>query len=86
MRGYFDRFMDAFRRRMRQAIRKMNEMELGVDDLSARIEGRLIRLSGVAQSREAASRAVEMFKQLVEVDNILDAIRIADSPASQQKA
>jgi hypothetical protein len=84
MRGLFDRFMRAFNIRMRMAIRYMNRTDLGVENLSARIEGRFIRLSGVAQSREAAARAVDLFKQLVEVDNILDAIRIAEPPSEQK--
>lgn len=76
MRGLFDRFMRAFNQKVESAVRRVNRMDIGVRNFSARIEGRCIRLSGVARSRDAAARAVEVFKQLAEVDNILDAIII----------
>ena len=85
-RGLFDRFMLIFTRKVDSAIRRIDAMNLGVRDLSARIEGRVIRLSGVAPSREVASRVVELFKQFAEVDNIRDAISIARPPASSAKA
>ena len=86
MRGIFDRFMRAFNRKVQAAIRRIDQMELGVENLSARIEGRFIRLSGVAPSREVASRVIELFRQFAEAENILDAIRIAKPPTTEAKA
>jgi len=82
IRGFLDSFMRRFERRVDSAVRRINEMNLGVHDLSARIEGRWIRLSGVAPSREVASRVIEHFRQLVEVDNILDTIQVHRPGAS----
>jgi hypothetical protein len=76
IRGFLDSFMRRFERRVDSAVRRIDAMNLGVRDLSARIEGRWIRLSGVAPSREVAARVIEHFRQLVEVDNILDTIRV----------
>lgn len=84
--GLFDRFMQIFTRRVEAAVRRIDAMNLGVRDLSARIEGRFIRLSGVAPSREVASRVVDLFKQYAEVDNIRDAIRIVQPPVSGVEA
>jgi hypothetical protein len=84
--GLFDRFMQSFNRKVESSVRRIDAMNLGVRDLSARIEGRFIRLSGVAPSREVASRVIDLFKQYAEVDNIRDAIRIVSPPASGAKA
>jgi hypothetical protein len=86
MRGIFDRFMRAFNRKLESAIRRIERMNLGVEDLSARIEGRFIRLSGVAPSREVATRVIELFRQFAEVDNILDAIKVMEPPANEAEA
>jgi len=83
--GLFDRFMQSFTRKVESSVRRIDAMNLGVRDLSARIEGRFIRLSGVAPSREVASRVIDLFKQYAEVDNIRDAIRIVGPPASGAK-
>ena len=84
--GLFDRFMQSFTRKVESSVRRIDAMNLGVRDLSARIEGRFIRLSGVAPSREVASRVIDLFKQYAEVDNIRDAIRIVSPPASGANA
>jgi hypothetical protein len=78
--------MRAFNRKVQSAIRRIDQMDLGVEDLSARIEGRFIRLSGVAPSREVATRVIELFRQFAEADNILDAIRVAKPPTTQANA
>lgn len=84
--GLFDRFMRTFTAKVDRAVRRIDAMNLGVRDLSARIEGRFIRLSGVAPSREVAIRVIELFKQFAEVENIRDAIRIVGPPASGVEA
>jgi hypothetical protein len=78
MRGLFDRFMTAFNRRVERAIRRIERMDLGVENLSARIEGRFITLSGVAPDREVSARVIELFKQYVGFDNILNAINVIE--------
>lgn len=78
MRGLFDRFLRALNHKMDSAIARIDCMDLGIRDLSARIEGRWIRLSGIAPNREVASRVIELFKQFAEVDNIRDAISVVD--------
>ncbi len=84
MRGLFDRFMKAFNDKMEAAVARIDRMDLGICDFSARIEGRWIRLSGIAPSREVASRVIELFEQFAEVDNIRDAISVADSTAPDE--
>ena len=81
MRGMFDRFMGAIHRRMRRAVQQIERMNLGVENLNATIEGKFITLRGQAPSREVATRVMEHFKQMVWVDNILNAIQIADPQA-----
>jgi hypothetical protein len=83
MRGLFDRFMRAFNQKLQSAIAQIDRMDLGVRDLSARVEGRWIRLSGVAPSREVANRVIKLFKQFAEVDNIRDAISVAENGAPE---
>lgn len=81
--GMFDRFMAILTRRLESSVRRIDAMNLGVRDLHARIEGRFIWLSGVAPSREVASRVIELFKQFAEVDNIRDAIRVVQRPPKE---
>ena len=78
MRGLFDRFMAAVNVRMRRAVRQIERMNLGVENLTATIEGKFITLRGVAPSRDVAARVMEHFKRMVGADNILNNIKIAD--------
>jgi hypothetical protein len=78
MRSLFDRFMAAVHARMMRAVRQIERMNLGVENLTATIEGKFITLRGVAPSREVASRVMELFKRMVGADNILNNIKIAD--------
>jgi hypothetical protein len=78
MRGLFDRFMAAVQVRMRQAVRQIERMNLGVENLTASIEGKFITLRGVAPSRDVAARVMEHFKRMVGADNVLNNIKIAE--------
>lgn len=78
MRGLFDRFMAAVQERMKQAVRQIERMNLGVENLTANIEGKFITLRGVAPSRDVAARVIEHFKRMMGADNILDKLKIAD--------
>ncbi len=86
MRSPLDRFMEAFRRRVEGAVRQIDRMEPGVENLTARIEGRVITLTGVARSREIAAMVIDRFRRAVAFDNILDAIRIAEPSTSDNGA
>ncbi len=81
MRGLFDRFMTAVQQRMERAVRQIERMNLGVENLNASIEGKFITLRGVAPSREVAARVMDHFKRMVWVENILNAIKIGDPQA-----
>jgi len=77
MRGLFDRFMAAVQVRMRQAVRQIERMNLGVENLTASMEGKFITLRGVAPSRDVAARVMMHFKRMVGADNVLNNIKIA---------
>ncbi len=78
MRGLFDRFMAAVQVRMRQAVRQIERMNLGVENLTASMEGKFITLRGVAPSRDVAARVMEHFKRMVGADNVLNNIKISE--------
>jgi hypothetical protein len=63
---------------MRRAVRQIERMNLGVENLTATIEGKFITLRGVAPSRDVAARVMEHFKRMVGADNILNNIKVAD--------
>jgi hypothetical protein len=63
---------------MRRAVRQIERMNLGVENLTATIEGKFITLRGVAPSRDVAARVMEHFKRMVGADNILNNIKITD--------
>ncbi len=79
MKSMFDRFMAAVHSRMTRAVRQIERMNLGVENLTATLEGKFITLRGVAPSREVATRVMELFKRMVGADNILNNIKITDT-------
>lgn len=72
-------FGKSFEEKVKDAVAKVSGMGLGVRNLSAKIDGKTVTLTGDAPSREITVRIMENFDKLVKTDNTLNAIRV-DSP------
>jgi nucleoid-associated protein YgaU len=78
--GLFDLFGKSFDEKVAAAISEMNAMNLGVRNLGAQVQGKVVTLTGEAPSREVASMAMQKLDEMVEPDNIINTIKV-DKPA-----
>lgn len=72
-------FGKSFDEKVKDAVTKLSGMGLGVRNLSAKIDGKTVTLTGDAPSREITVQVMENFDKLVKTDNTLNAIRV-DAP------
>ena len=78
--GLFDLFGKSFEDKVNEAITEMKAMNLGVKHLGARVNGKVVTLTGEAPSREIATMAMQKIDEMVSPDNIINSIKI-DKPA-----
>jgi len=74
--GFFDRFTKSFDDEVNEALEKVRNMGLGVEDLSAIVQDKIVTLKGRAPSMEIKSKVMEVFNQLVETDNTINLLEI----------
>src|SRR5512136_244373 len=85
-------FGNSFEEKVRAALEAIRGLGLGVADLDARIEGKVVTLSGTAPTMEVKTRVMQEFNARVETDNTLNQIRVAKaepvappSPAAEER-
>jgi nucleoid-associated protein YgaU len=67
----------SFEEKVRAALDAVRTLGLGVGDLDARVEGKVVTLLGTAPSMEVKTRVMQEFNARVETDNTLNQIRVA---------
>lgn len=72
-------FGKSFEEKVKEAIDRVNGLGLGVRNLGAKVDGKVVTLTGTAPSREISVQVMENFDKLVKTDNTLNAIRV-DAP------
>ena len=72
-------FGKSFEDKVKDAVSTISGMGLGVRNLGAKIEGKVVTLTGDVPSREVSVRVMENFDKLVKTDNTLNAMRV-DEP------
>ena len=72
-------FGKSFEEKVKEAVAKVGGMGLGVRNLGAKIEGKVVTLTGDVPSREVSVQVMENFDKLVKTDNTLNAMRV-DAP------
>jgi len=77
--GLFDLFGKSFEEKVNEALTQMKAMNLGVRNLDVEIRGKTVTLTGEAPSREVATMAMQKLDEMVEPDNIVNAIKV-DKP------
>jgi nucleoid-associated protein YgaU len=70
-------FGSSFEEKVRAALEAIRALGLGVADLNARVEGKVVTLQGTAPSMEVKARVMQEFNARVETDNTLNQIRVA---------
>ena len=70
-------FGSSFEDKVRAAVEAVRALGLGVADLNARVEGKVVTLQGTAPSMEVKARVMQEFNARVETDNTLNQIRVA---------
>ena len=81
--GFFDRFKKSFDDQVQEAITQINGMNLGTTDLGAKVDGKFVTLTGEAPDMGVKAKVMEVFNGLVESENTLNAIRIAEAAAPE---
>jgi nucleoid-associated protein YgaU len=70
-------FGSSFEEKVRAALEAVRALGLGVADLNARVEGKVVTLQGTAPTMEVKARVMQEFNARVETDNTLNQIRVA---------
>jgi len=74
--GFFDRFTKSFDDEVNEALEKIRNMGLGVENLSAIVQDKIVTLKGNVPSMDIKSKVMEVFNQLVETDNTLNLLEV----------
>ena len=72
-------FGKSFDDKVKEAVAKVSAMNLGVRNLGAKTEGKVVTLTGDVPSRDISVRVMENFNTLVKTDNTVNAMRV-DAP------
>jgi LysM repeat protein len=72
-------FGKSFEDKVKDAVNTISGMNLGVRNLGAKIEGKVVTLTGDVPSREISVQVMANFDKLVKTDNTLNAMRV-DAP------
>jgi nucleoid-associated protein YgaU len=85
-------FGNSFEEKVRAALEAVRGLGLGVADLDARVQGKVVTLVGTAPTMEVKARVMQEFNARVETDNTLNQIRVAKaesvvppSPAAEER-
>lgn len=82
-------FGKSFSEKVQEAVDIINRSGIGVENLRARIEGKVVTLEGLADSLEAKGRAMLEFNKLVKTENTINRIQVkaeAKAPAPPGQA
>jgi hypothetical protein len=80
-------FGKSFEEKVKEALAQVESMGLGARNLGAKVEGKVVTLTGECPSLEAKTTIMREFNALVETENTLNLIRIpAPTPAAPAAA
>ena len=76
-------FGKSFNEKVQDAVTALSKSGLGVRDLRATVEGKVVTLEGEADSLDIKGRIMVEFNRMVDTENTLNRIRIPEAPAAQ---
>jgi LysM repeat protein len=75
-------FGKSFGEKVQDAIAVLNKSDLGVRDLRATVDGKVVTLEGQAVSLDAKGRVMLEFNKMVDTENTLNRIQVQPAPAA----
>jgi len=72
-------FGQSFDEKVKSALSEMSGLR--IKGLDARVEGKVVTLTGEAPDKAAKAKAMQVFNELVETENTINMLRIAEAPA-----
>lgn len=79
-------FGKSFRQKVQEAVDRINSSGIGVRDLRAQIQGKVVTLEGLAESLEAKGRAMSEFNRMVATENTINKIEVKTAVPSPPAA
>ncbi len=73
-------FRKSFDEKVEEALDQINNMNLGVRNLGAKIDKKIVTLTGEAPSIAVSAATMEAFNEMVDTDNTLNTIRVDKPP------
>ena len=73
-------FFKSFKEKVDEAIDQINGMNLGVRDLGAKIDDKIVTLTGEAPSISVSAATMAAFNEKVKTDNTLNTIKVDKPP------
>jgi nucleoid-associated protein YgaU len=74
-------FGKSFGEKVQDAVAVLNKSDLGVRELRAAVDGKVVTLEGQAVSLEAKGRAMLEFNKMVDTENTINKIQVQGAPA-----
>jgi LysM repeat protein len=75
-------FGKSFGEKVQDAVAVLNKSDLGVRDLRATVDGKVVTLEGQAVSLDAKGRVMLEFNKMVDTENTLNKIQVQPAPAA----
>jgi LysM repeat protein len=75
-------FGKSFGEKVQDAVAVLNKSDLGVRDLRATVDGKVVTLEGQAVSLDAKGRVMLEFNKMVDTENTLNRIQVQPAPAA----
>jgi LysM repeat protein len=73
-------FGKSFEEKVQDAVSAINKSDLGVRDLRAKVDGKVVTLEGQAANMEAKGRVMLEFNKMVNTENTINRIQVAAAP------
>ena len=74
--GFFDKLFSSFEDQVNEALNEINSKNLGVRNLDAKIDDKVVTLTGNAPDMKVKAKVMELFNEMVETDNTLNLLEI----------
>lgn len=76
-------FGKSFDEKVSQALDEVRSLRLGVTGLEARVDGKVVTLTGTVPDMAAKTRVMQEFNKRVETDNTVNQLRVLQPPAAK---
>lgn len=77
--GFFDRFLKSFDDEVSEALDKVRGMGLGVTNLGASVDGKVVKLTGNVPDMRTKARVMGAFNELVDTENTVNLLELPEA-------